>query len=261
VKFTEQWAYEMGEEGDPADSGEPAKERLLEDFHVDLDAAFAAEGTYATDMTSMQETVDSQPESNVAWRWHTAKNWRGVELLHGELVYELNGRVQNSWTYRRGKLGGLSTESCSWSYRTHGDNWEYCEISEAGRYLDGLRSGEWVGTYRDGSAAYRRAYSEGQIVAGTSWYPDGRKLGEMTSEGDVVTSRYYGPDGDLTDEVSYVGSSKHGFQRMWWDNGQMREERQYDTGRPVGVWRRWDREGNLIQEDKDPKPGFPPKSE
>jgi antitoxin component YwqK of YwqJK toxin-antitoxin module len=113
--------------------------------------------------------------------------------------------------------------------------------------------------YADGARGYERVYKAGRIESSTAWYPDGTVLSESGPDGDTVTTRGYGPDGKLDSEVSYLGDAKHGHQRMWWDNGNLQEERQYHHGQPIGVWRRWDRNGKLIEEDDDPKLGFPSK--
>jgi hypothetical protein len=258
VKFSEWFAYEeFGAESPAVDNRTSVPERRLTDVRIDVRLAFAREAHPDMQLSAPHVIEDHYPQSDCGWSWQVKRNWRGIDVLDGPLICQQGGKEADRWNFVGDSRGGPAVEKLRWWYRTDDGSSTEVQVTETGNYAGGKREGDWLGTYEDGSACYERVYAAGELMSEIGWYPDGKRLVESTRDGDVVTTRYYFTNGLQDCEVSYLGGVKHGFQRFWWDNGQLREERQYDKFRPVGVWRRWNPDGKLIQEDKDPKPGFP----
>jgi antitoxin component YwqK of YwqJK toxin-antitoxin module len=55
-------------------------------------------------------------------------------------------------------------------------------------------------------------------------------------------------NGQKREETQFEGNQPHGLWTTWHDNGQKRSESYYEDGRKVGLWRMWDRDGKLVDE-------------
>jgi hypothetical protein len=237
-----------------------AESDYVEDVSFDIARMMADEISPSPKLTDRRTVRNDYPESGVSWSWEVAKNWRGVELLDGLLVYKAGppdpeqlwfmttGDCQ--WTFSRGAIGGQVLTYDNWSYTDDADNWNYCLIKESGQQFGDKREGKWLGTYTDGGKAYEREYRNGELIADTSWYPDGRRLVESTFDGGAVTITYFNRNGSPRVETRMKGGIKQGRQRVWHDNGQLSQEKYYEKGSPAGAWHAWDEQGNLIY----PKP-------
>lgn len=49
-------------------------------------------------------------------------------------------------------------------------------------------------------------------------------------------------------ELSYRHGLENGEYRYWHDNGVLKTQGRYKDGEKVGLWRRWDKNGNLISQ-------------
>jgi hypothetical protein len=269
IKFNQRyWTHENKEES----VGEYLRaERIpppkLRDIQFDLSAAIANEANPSRELTGRRSVRQNILQGDVAWSWEVARNWRGIELLDGPLAYASSRPYEQSlplslgesfsWTYSRSLLNGPVRMQGPWSYKDDAGNWAYVLISEAGEQVGDFRVGKWLGTYTDGKPAYERVYEYGEIDSSVAWRPDGNETADRAFDGEVVTFADYYPNGTPRAETQKRRQKKHGYQRFWHENGQMKEERFYKNGQPTGVWKRWDEQGNLIQEEQDPKPGFP----
>jgi hypothetical protein len=55
---------------------------------------------------------------------------------------------------------------------------------------------------------------------------------------------------EMTIVATYVDGFREGVQRKWYDGGQLKSEMTVRNGRMVGATRCWDRDGNLVREER-----------
>jgi antitoxin component YwqK of YwqJK toxin-antitoxin module len=58
----------------------------------------------------------------------------------------------------------------------------------------------------------------------------------------------YWPNGKLKRKCSFCNGTRHGFDQMWSEEGILVDEGRYEMGKPVGVHRRFDKKGNVVEE-------------
>ncbi|GAB2562478.1 toxin-antitoxin system YwqK family antitoxin [Nocardia heshunensis] len=86
-----------------------------------------------------------------------------------------------------------------------------------------------------------RTYDDDQISTGDDLRLEYR--GEPFT-GEVVTTL-----GDqLLTQTFYVNGVRHGLQRAWWSDGQLKSEGEVVFGTPEGVHKEWHRNGQLAKE-------------
>jgi antitoxin component YwqK of YwqJK toxin-antitoxin module len=62
------------------------------------------------------------------------------------------------------------------------------------------------------------------------------------------TSRFFHPNGTVSEEVPVVAGETHGIVRSWHDNGVLAQEKTYVHGKLHGLIRDWDKDGSLLHE-------------
>ncbi len=75
------------------------------------------------------------------------------------------------------------------------------------------------------------------------------RSGSARSFADIIGIEYY-QDGKLVGRNLYKGGdTKHGIQREWYPNGQLKSVQPYKDGQMNGVFQMWDEKGQLISQD------------
>ena len=106
-------------------------------------------------------------------------------------------------------------------------------VSFEGKLKDGKPEGEWTTFFPD-----RRPRWKGQKKDGlnhgpfTMWYPEGLKKMEGI----------------------YENGKKHGLSTMWHLNGAKWREQHHYFGSPVGNWKTWNNQGEMIENINHNKP-------
>lgn len=106
--------------------------------------------------------------------------------------------------------------------------------------------------YQNGQKMVQSTYTNGQRNGFTRlWYENGQLSNEEEVHNDLIQGRaisWY-RNGQKWAQYTYVNGKWHGPYTVWYENGQIKEEGNYqDTFVPVGLWRYWDKNGNLIKE-------------
>jgi membrane associated rhomboid family serine protease/antitoxin component YwqK of YwqJK toxin-antitoxin module len=105
-----------------------------------------------------------QREESVG-KWETF-HWNGK--LHTETYYSNKTFVATVFD----SLNRIQVKNGNGQATTWYDNGQ---VSETGRYHNGMRTGDWLGYHRDGTAYYREVYRDNRLVQGASVDVSGRR--------------------------------------------------------------------------------------
>lgn len=103
-----------------------------------------------------------------------------------------------------------------------------------------IRNGLSVGFYKSGQLQYQRFYENGCIRWAIEWHPSGGRssVGFYTDteprqhrEHGVHTS--FAPNGTITSQASFWHGTRHGWSKLWEDDGYPIVATLYDQGRDV----------------------------
>ena len=87
-----------------------------------------------------------------------------------------------------------------------------------------------------------------ELVLSGVIYDESKRIADSNP---TVEELFY-PNGELKERTNYQsksdGGKKHGFQRHWYENGQLWSERTYKDGRRDGLYRSWHENGQLKAE-------------
>lgn len=83
-------------------------------------------------------------------------------------------------------------------------------------------------------------YKSGKLKA-KGYYKDGKRDGHWT---------VFFESGVLWSEADYTDGKKNGRATVYYPNGQKRYEGVYESDKRVGIWKYYDRNGSLVQEEK-----------
>jgi hypothetical protein len=131
-------------------------------------------------------------------------------------------------------------------------------IQQVGRYEYGVRVGDWRSYWPEGKVESEGRYSNGQ-KEGVWWYYE--RNGQFGGIGEwragaicgLQVHRFGASTGDVADMWSfaeYEDGRPHGKAiTVYLPTGMAMSEKNYSHGSPHGVWRTWDKEGNLLSEE------------
>lgn len=145
------------------------------------------------------------------------------DLMNGFIQsFYKNGILSNIETFKDGKLHGINK---SW--------YKNGVLLEESNYHEGEREG------------YRNSYDiSGRKVMETSFKQDKldgvSKTWSFTSEAESFI---------IQDLTTYKEGKLHGIQKIWYENGVLREESHYHEGKRHGTYKYFDKEGNITQDD------------
>jgi antitoxin component YwqK of YwqJK toxin-antitoxin module len=145
----------------------------------------------------------------------------------------------------------------------------------SGQVKEGLRVGEWVWTYEDGSPEFLAGYDdEGVLIRRANWHPNGvqesdlayrngqahgpmehRDINNVLRERHAYrngqqhgTGEIFDHDGNLLIKTEYVDGERHG-QRVWYyPDGSKRWETSWNAGERNGTWTQYTREGTVVMQ-------------
>ncbi len=72
--------------------------------------------------------------------------------------------------------------------------------------------------------------------------------GRLIPDGPTII--YY-DNGQIDEEMTFVQGKLQGKHTLWYENGKKKGESEWDEGRRVSEWVRWDLNGNLMTPDED----------
>lgn len=112
--------------------------------------------------------------------------------------------------------------------------------------------GLWLRYYKNGKKMDEVNYINGQINGfSRQWYENGQLTYEAEVRNGIEqgSSNSWYENGQQWAHYTCVDGKWHGPYTFWYENGQIKEEGSYqDTFSPIGIWRYWDEQGNLIEE-------------
>ena len=145
---------------------------------------------------------------------------------------------------------GLATETVL-KHGRHTEKYEDGSPQAAGRYKQGLRTGEWKFYDRKGRVTHVKNYSSGKLdgkyvetqhdsaYVVTGIYSNDKRKGKWTKR----TLSKNKKEGLLLLEEEYDNGQLSGRRRVWHANGKLREESNYARGKLDGSYASWDTSG------------------
>ncbi|HTY38737.1 MAG TPA: hypothetical protein VMH23_16575, partial [Bacteroidota bacterium] len=115
-------------------------------------------------------------------------------------------------------------------------------VMTSGEFRNGDSVGLWEEWYLYGGKKYEKMYSPQGKLTGRSilWMPSGDTI-ELHSyndrgELDGRMMSYWPETGEAREQGDFSRGQREGIWRAWYRNGIPKYEREYRTGRPVGMW-------------------------
>ncbi|HET9487885.1 MAG TPA: tetratricopeptide repeat protein [Chryseosolibacter sp.] len=144
------------------------------------------------------------------------------------------------------------------------------QVSNVGSYLEGLKDSVWNYYYPDGRISYTVRYREDKSHGVSRYYsPDGEPLLEkMYEQGDLIAFRIINENdenaawqnfsgtetisvknaaGKVVFEETYQDGLRHGYKRVYFDNGKLCEEYNYVRGDYEGPYSIYYRDGKVSE--------------
>ncbi|MBR0176719.1 MAG: toxin-antitoxin system YwqK family antitoxin [Bacteroidales bacterium] len=147
-----------------------------------------------------------------------------------------NGNVEELCYLRNGELSG--------SYKAY---YEDGTLHGEGQFRKGRPVGVWHYYYPNGDIMTIEKHNrKGKTVSFDAWDEEGR---HVVQDGTGTIVKHY-PDGSIESRVGYKDCMFEGTNEAWFPNGQKRYEFFYKNGKPVGTWRFWNDEGELVREEE-----------
>ena len=120
-----------------------------------------------------------------------------------------------------------------------------------GETQDGLRDGEWIERYPDGSLRSRGRWVLGRREGEWQWWYEGgvpKKRGTFRDEEPDGPWFDWYPSGAPRGEGEWRAGRPWGLWREWHPGGALASEGEYVDGREEGLWRRWFADGTVHAE-------------
>lgn len=154
--------------------------------------------------------------------------------------------IVNYWS----KDGTQLIKDGSGKYLSYHDN---DTLQVMGRYLNGLRTGQWNWYYDNGALQSVQHFIQGKENGEfVSYY----RNGQIRSKGLYYNGKRMGKwedwyqDGKNEQHETRVDGLRDGEYRYWHSNGQLSQLGYYKLGIEEGIWKHWDEEGKLEIEEK-----------
>ena len=106
------------------------------------------------------------------------------------------------------------------------------QVKLSGVIKDGMRQGEWLELFEDGTKKFKLTYIDGK-KQGLSivWYYTG-----LDSEERILS------------QGNYLNDLKEGYHQFWYQNGQLKIKGEYKKGKEEGLWCSWYENGEKMTE-------------
>jgi len=120
---------------------------------------------------------------------------------------------------------------------------------EIGETIDNLKSGLWIGYYKNGQQAYKGFFINGEKYGDwITWYDNGEMKEKATYLADCINgalSSYY-RNGQLKETYHLFEGFSQGFVISYFENGQIKEKGFVRDGIKAYKWKRWLENGQLF---------------
>ena len=149
--------------------------------------------------------------------------------------YYSNGNLKEEYFIQNGKFVG--------KYKALYENGKPHAIGE---YKKGEMTGIWQYYYPDGTIQSIQKFKKGKVTSIDFWDTNRTQL---IKEGNGV-AKHYNLDGQIESIMSYKNNVFHGKCETWFPNGIKASEVYYANGKPIGIWKYWNVNGELIKTEK-----------
>lgn len=202
------------------------------------------------------------------------KVYSDIGVLEAKGVVDEEGKKQGNWVdyYPEGKIKAKGKyindlRDGPWLFYFRNG-----KIEQKGNYKNGLPHGEWIWYYQNGNILREEEYSKGKeegyateytlngdtIMHGE--YYEGEKfgkwiykIGDEIQEGEYQADlkhgmwyHYYNPGEELRFEGRYVNGNEQGEHYFYYQNGKIKEKREYIMGNRDGNWITYDEQGIVL---------------
>ncbi len=164
----------------------------------------------------------------------------GTETAHGpEVLWHETGVLQRRTHFELGLESGVE------------EVWfENGQPRRVGSYVDGKREGQWLEYHEQGDLRARRNYSAGEPHGKLEeWSPRGHpKLESSWDHGAQIGLERRWRGAHLVSEMSWENGAREGPAKLFFDNGDPREEGSHTAGKKNGKWLFWSPGGVRFRE-------------
>jgi uncharacterized protein len=122
---------------------------------------------------------------------------------------------------------------------------------EIGVFVNGEKSGQWIGYFEKGEKKYSGTFSEGRKIGlWTEYYRNGNKKEETNYFNDEICGRYtsYYKTGQVNESYYVFDGKSQGFVTSYHENGQIKEIGMVRDGIKVGKWKSYYENGQIGME-------------
>lgn len=183
------------------------------------------------------------------------------------------GEKQENWKNYYGN-GNLRSEGKYMDNKKFG-NWKYYfknrNIEQTGKYRNDKPDELWKWYYNNGKLRKEEEYfigkrdgiyieySESGDVISEGYFLEGEmdgnwktKVGDHSEEGKYIVGlkngiwKYYYDDESLKYKGKFVNGNPDGRHQVFWENGNMKEERYYENGYREKTWKKYNKDGYLV---------------
>lgn len=119
-------------------------------------------------------------------------------------------------------------------------NYHNGQEAEIIQYKKGVRHGEYIKWFPDGTKSYEAKYRKGILVDKSfSWWKNGNLRSEISYKNGTVhgTHKQWYKSGQLFKEMNLVNGKEEGMQRAWRKNGKIYNNYEAKNGRIYGLKR------------------------
>lgn len=134
----------------------------------------------------------------------------------------------------------------------------------------GLKQGKWMKVYTNGVTAYEAWFKDDRPINELKRYHENGKLATLVvynQRNDTAFAEFFDEEGIKISEGKYIGKEKtghwlyfnktikireesyqndqlHGYQIVYYDNGQIYDRKKYENGKEIGLWEKFHKNGN-----------------
>ncbi len=184
-------------------------------------------------LPSLQDTTNCLEKEN--HRWLEKKG-----VVHGEYqILHPNQTLMSSCYYLEGRLHGPSR-----FYSEEG------KLLSESWYLHGKKEGRTRRYFLSSALSAVEKWKEGKMHLDQNYfYEDGKTRAHLIYQMGKLDGKacYYYPNGSLQREVTLKEGKKHGWEKIFDREGTLLDEGEYHIGVPIGIHRRWHRDGKVAE--------------
>ncbi len=184
------------------------------------------------------------PNGGLKMRWQEKYNERFRKVKHGLFEeWDCEGTLLRKINFSYGKLDGI--------FRKFYPNGA---IKLEGTYINLLKEGKWVLYGINGEIQYQCVFSSDTIVTNDVDLVKNKDFMTVNlfeysvnyENKDTLATECY-PNNQLKRKAYFDDNGNLLQVKIWYENGQLSNEKNYENGSPAGIWKSWNQDGKIIQ--------------